>query len=80
MDTRSNAGETAAWLHARGFASVRLVTSDWHLRRAIMELRATVGPRAVVLGDGVEGRPRLLILVSEYDKLILRRLALWAGL
>jgi uncharacterized SAM-binding protein YcdF (DUF218 family) len=79
VDTRSNAGETAAWLKARGFTSVRLVTSDWHLRRAAMELRAVVGPRVVVLGDGVAGAPRLTTLIGEYNKLLLRRVALWTG-
>ena len=58
---------------------MRLVTSDWHLRRAAMELRAAVGPRVVVLGDGVTGSPRLTTLVNEYNKLLLRRVALWVG-
>lgn len=80
VDTRSNAGETADWLKARRLTTARLVTSDWHLRRAAMELRAAAGPRVVVLGDGVPGSPRLMTLVSEYDKLLLRRVALWAGL
>ena len=79
VDTRTNAGETAAWLRREGFASVRLVTSDWHLRRAAMELRAALGPRMVVVGDGVAGDPRLLMLVSEYNKLLLRRVLLWVG-
>lgn len=80
VDTRSNAGETADWLRARNYRSVRLVTSDWHLRRAAMELRAATGPRLVVLGDGVAGSPRLGTLVNEYNKLILRRVALWLGI
>ncbi len=79
VDTRSNAGETADWLKARGFTTVRLVTSDWHLRRAAMELRAAAGERVVVLGDGVPGSPRLMTLVSEYNKLLLRRVALSVG-
>lgn len=77
VDTRTNAGETAAWLARHRYGSVRLVTSDWHLRRAAMELRAAVGPHVVVLADGVPGEPRLLMLVSEYDKLLLRRVLLW---
>ena len=80
VDTRSNAGETAAWLRRRGYRSVRLVTSDWHLPRAAMELRAAVDPHVVVLGDGVDSSPRLATLVNEYDKLLLRRVALWVGL
>lgn len=80
VDTRSNAGETADWLKQRHFTTVRLVTSDWHLRRAAMELRAAVGPHVVVLGDGVPGSPRLAMVINEYNKLILRRVALWLGL
>lgn len=79
VDTRSNAGETAAWLKRHRFTTVRLVTSDWHLPRAGMELRAAVDPRTVVLGDGVSSAPRLATLVNEYDKLLLRRVALWLG-
>lgn len=79
VDTRSNAGETAAWLRRQRFRSVRLVTSDWHLPRAGMELRAAVGPRVVVLGDGVGGTPRLTTLINEYNKLLLRRVLLWVG-
>jgi uncharacterized SAM-binding protein YcdF (DUF218 family) len=79
VDTRSNAGETAAWLKRQRFASVRLVTSDWHLPRAGMELRAAVGRPIVVLGDGVDSTPRLTTLINEYNKFILRRVLLWAG-
>lgn len=80
VDTRSNAGETAAWLKARHYRTVRLVTSDWHLARARMELMAAVAPGTVVLGDGVPGVPRLATLINEYNKLLLRRVALWVGL
>lgn len=77
VDTRSNAEETAQWMRARGYRSVRLVTSDWHVARARMELAAVLGRGIVVLGDGVPSNPRLGGLVNEYNKLILRRIALW---
>ncbi|HEU0066074.1 MAG TPA: YdcF family protein [Sphingomonas sp.] len=80
VDTRSNAEETANWVRAHRYRSVRLVTSDWHLARAQMELRAALGPGIVVLGDGVAGTPRLATLVNEYNKLVLRRVALWVGI
>jgi uncharacterized SAM-binding protein YcdF (DUF218 family) len=79
VDTRSNAQETAAWVRAHRYATVRLVTSDWHLARARMELAAELGPGVVILGDGVRSEPRLATLVNEYNKLILRRVALWLG-
>ena len=78
VDTRSNAGEAARWLGQHRYTTVRLVTSDWHLRRAAMELRAAA-PHAVVLEDGVAGSPTLGTLVNEYNKLILRRVLLWVG-
>lgn len=79
VDTRSNAEETAEWVRAHHYGSVRLVTSDWHVARAGMELNAALGRNVVVLGDGVPSNPRLTGLINEYNKLLLRRLALWLG-
>ena len=39
IDTRSNAREIAAWVAKEKPRSLRLVTSDWHMRRAAYELR-----------------------------------------
>ena len=39
VDTRSNAVESARWIAANKFESVRLVTSDWHMRRAALDRR-----------------------------------------
>ena len=80
VDTRSNAEETASWVKAHSYRTIRLVTSDWHLPRARMELGAAIGPGVIILGDGVPSEPRLGMLVNEYDKLILRRVALWVGI
>ena len=79
VDTRSNGEETAAWVKTHGYRTIRLVTSDWHVPRARMELSAAMGPGVRVLGDGVPSTPRLGTLVNEYNKLILRRVALWLG-
>ena len=79
VDTRSNAEETARWVRVHKYRSVRLVTSDWHLARARMELAAALDRSVVILCDGVPGTPRLGTLVNEYNKLILRRIALWIG-
>lgn len=75
-DTRSNADETAAWVRRHHFTSVRLVTSDWHLRRARLELENRLDAGVRVEGDGVHGEPRLLLLVSEYNKYLVRRAVL----
>ena len=80
VDTRSNAEETAAWVRRHRYTTVRLVSSDWHVRRARMELRAVMAPNTVVLVDGVPSSPRLTMLIAEYNKLILRRVALWIGI
>lgn len=80
VDTRSNAEETAKWVHSHHYRSIRLVTSDWHMARARMELRAALGSDVAIEKDGVSGEPSLALLVSEYNKLILRRIALWAGI
>ena len=80
VDTRSNAEETAAWVRTHHYTTVRLVSSDWHVLRARMELHAALGKGVMVLADGVPSTPRLMTLIAEYDKLILRRVALWTGL
>lgn len=85
VDTRSNAEETARWLRGHRYRTVRLVTADWHLPRARMELEAALkkdggGSEALILGDGVPGEPRFGTLLNEYNKLLLRRAALWVGI
>jgi uncharacterized SAM-binding protein YcdF (DUF218 family) len=80
VDTRSNAEETARWVRAHGYRSVRLVTSDWHMARARMELGAALGSDVTIVRDGVKGEPNLKLLLAEYNKLLLRRVALWLGI
>lgn len=41
-DTLGNARETAAWARTHHFASVIVVTSDFHMPRAMIELRAAM--------------------------------------
>ena len=80
VDTRSNAKETADWVKAHGYKSVRLVTSDWHMARAAMELRAALDSNVTIIADGVTSEAPLGILIVEYNKLLLRRVALWTGI
>ena len=80
VDTRSNAEETADWVKRHGYKSVRLVTSDWHLARARLELTNALDGDVEVLSDGVPSKPRFGLLVAEYNKLLLRRVALWLGI
>ncbi len=37
--TLGNAAETAAWMKAEGFHSLRLVTADYHMARSLLEFR-----------------------------------------
>lgn len=74
VDTRSNAREVALWLAARRVTSLRLVTSDWHMRRAAWEV-ARAAPEGTRVGrDAVRSRPSLRVLFLEYNKLLARRL------
>jgi uncharacterized SAM-binding protein YcdF (DUF218 family) len=75
VDTRSNAEEAKRWLVARDLTSVRLVTSDWHMRRAEYEFRRTLGPGYVVVPDAVRTEPGLKTLFAEYNKFLLRRIS-----
>ena len=80
VDTRSNAEESARWLARRHFQSVRLITSDWHMRRAAYEFHKVLRGRYRVVTDAVRSEPRFLTLFGEYNKYVLRRLAVWADI
>lgn len=80
IDTRSNGIETAHWLERRGYDTVRLITSDWHMRRAAFELRQALPPDIILFYDAVPGRPSLSMLFMEYNKYLLRRAAALIGI
>jgi uncharacterized SAM-binding protein YcdF (DUF218 family) len=78
IDTLGNARETAAWAHARGYDRLILVTADYHMPRALLELKGAMPRIAVtpypVPTDDVDARawwktPQGLRLMSlEYSK------------
>jgi uncharacterized SAM-binding protein YcdF (DUF218 family) len=80
VDTRSNAEEAERWIEKHGFKSVRLITSDWHMRRARYEFRKVLGDRYVILPDAVRTEPSFVTLFGEYNKYVLRRVAVWADI
>lgn len=80
IDTRSNGIETAHWLEKRGYDTVRLITSDWHMRRAAFELRTALPDDFVLVYDAVPTRPSLTMLFKEYNKYLLRRAAALVGI
>ena len=80
VNTRSNAAETRRWVHERGFKSLIVVTSNYHMPRAIVELSHAMPdveliPYAVI-GDKwredpwYEGGPTLRLVLSEYVKYV----------
>ena len=80
VNTRSNAAETRRWVRDRGFKSLIVVTSNYHMPRAIVELShampdITLIPFAVV-GDRWRDEPwwtsapTLRLLLSEYVKYV----------
>lgn len=79
VDTVSNARETADWIRANGSHTIRLVTSDWHMRRAAFELRHAVPPGVTIIEDAVPTKPSLKILFMEYHKLLARGIARVGG-
>ncbi|WP_028348202.1 YdcF family protein [Bradyrhizobium murdochi] len=80
VNTRSNAAETRRWAQERGFKSLIVVTSNYHMPRAILELShampdVTLIPFAVI-GDKWRDEPwwtsgaTLRLLLSEYAKYV----------
>ena len=80
VDTRSNAEEASRWLRLHQFHSLRLITSDWHMRRARYEFEKLLGSKYQLVTDGVPTEPSFLTLFGEYNKLVLRRIAVWADI
>jgi uncharacterized SAM-binding protein YcdF (DUF218 family) len=80
VNTRSNAAETRRWAHERGFTSLIVVTSNYHMPRAIVELTHAMPdirliPFAVV-GEKWRDEPwwtsgaTVRLLLSEYVKYV----------
>ena len=80
VDTRSNAEEAGRWLAKHNYKSVRLITSDWHMRRARYEFHKGLGAKYELITDAVRTEPSFLTLFAEYNKYLLRRFAVWADL
>ena len=75
VDTRSNAAETAQWVEDNNVRSLRLVTTDWHMRRAASELDRMLPDNVTVIRDAVPSEASFPSLFLEYHKL----LASWAA-
>jgi uncharacterized SAM-binding protein YcdF (DUF218 family) len=79
--TLGNAAETAAWMKAEGFHSLRLVTADYHMPRSLLEFRRAmpdveilvhpVFPDQVKRGSWWRSPGTANLLIGEYDKYLL---------
>jgi uncharacterized SAM-binding protein YcdF (DUF218 family) len=79
VDTRSNGAESADWVKRNSVKSIRLVTTDWHMRRARLELDEALPAGIAIRTDAVRSEPNLTVLLKEYHKYLLRRGAILAG-
>jgi uncharacterized SAM-binding protein YcdF (DUF218 family) len=80
VNTRSNAAETRRWARDRGFKSLIVVTSNYHMPRAIVELSHAMPDIALVpfavVGDKWRDEPwwtsgtTVRLLLSEYAKYV----------
>ena len=77
VDTRSNAEEAQRWLAKHNYKSIRLITNDWHMRRAAYEFRRSLAGKYKIVPDGVRTEPAFGTLFAEYNKYLLRRAAVW---
>lgn len=84
LTTRGNAEELTAWTRTHNFDSVILVTSDYHMPRALAETKTRIGEMTIkpfaVRSDylNASGRPSsiraMLVLAGEYSKLLLTKI------
>ena len=79
VDTRSNGLEVARWMARRNYKSLRLVTNDWHMRRAEFEIEQALPSSIIVYTDAVRTEPSFGTLWKEYHKYLLSRLAALVG-
>jgi uncharacterized SAM-binding protein YcdF (DUF218 family) len=80
VDTRSNAEEVSRWVAKYRFRSIRLITTDWHMPRARLELSRRLPGDIQVLSDAIESNPSFSELFTEYNKFLLRQAALIVGI
>lgn len=70
-DTRTNGEEVAEWVRRHGMTSIRIVTNDWHMRRANKEIGWRLGSGTAVVIDGVASPRSFWQLFLEYNKYLI---------
>ncbi len=79
--TLGNAAETAAWMRAQGFHSLRLVTADYHMPRSLLEFRRAMPDMEILANPVFPDQVRreswwrspgtASLFIGEYDKYLL---------
>ena len=82
-DTFGNSVESVAWMRANNFKSMRLVTADYHMRRALIEFQMEapdlvivsnpIHPAGIVDGRWWRDRAAVSLLLGEYGKYLIVR-------
>jgi len=88
-DTVGNARETALWIAAEGYRSLRLVTANYHMRRSLLEFRRAlpqvtivahpVTPPHVKRQDWWRFPGTASLLIGEYNKFLVAAFRAWIG-
>ena len=84
LDTVENAAETSRWMQEQGYQSLRLVTSDYHMRRSLLEF-AMADPDMVVIPHAITPKDQpiagwwqrpesLKLYTNEYTKFLVTSL------
>ena len=86
-DTGSNAIESAVWVHTNKIASIRLVTSSYHMPRSLLEFHATIPgmeviphpvfPEHVMVEEWWARPGTASLVVAEYNKYLLAATRHW---
>jgi uncharacterized SAM-binding protein YcdF (DUF218 family) len=87
-NTLGNAAESAAWMHAEGYHSLRLVTGNYHMRRSLLEFRLAMPDLVIiphpVFPENVKQSQWWLwpgtahLIASEYTKYLATWVRHWA--
>ncbi len=86
-DTRGNAEETARWMRAEKFTSLRLVTSNYHMRRSLLEFRRAMPGARIVAHPTSQAEFKaqnwwnwpgtLQLMATEYSKYLVALIRPW---
>lgn len=67
LDTKGNAIETKAWAEENAFNNIMVITSEYHMRRALLELEE-VAPELTVQPFVIKSQLKWLSIALEYTK------------